>query len=147
MKNRKLTIVIIGVLLILTAILALIHLTAREKETTDALQIVLHGKTVTLALDELKPLERVSGSVVNGRGEITQVDTEGISVKNVLALAGMTDDTSVQVIAADEYSVAVAAEETGEVWLLMEEDGLRLVVFGDPDSRRNVRNVVRLSVE
>ena len=147
MKNRKLTIVIIGVLLILTAILALIHLTTREKETAGALQIVLHGKTVTLALDELKPFERVSGSVVNGRGEITQVDTEGISVKNVLALAGMTDDTSVQVIAADEYSVAVAAEETGEVWLLVEEDGLRLVVFGDPDSRRNVRNVVRLSVE
>lgn len=147
MKNRKLTIIMIGVLLVLTAILAVVHLTTREKETAGALQIISHGETVTLALDELKPLEKVSGSVVNGKGETIPVDAKGISVKNVLALAGVTEDAPVRVVAADEYSVTVAAEETGEVWLVMEGDGLRLVVFGDSDSKRNVRNVVRLSVE
>ena len=147
MKNRKLTIIIIGVLLVLTAILAVVHLTTREKETAGALQIISHGETVTLALDELKPLEKVSGSIVNGKGETIPVDAEGVSVKNVLILSGVTEDATVQVTAADEYSVTVAAEETEEVWLVMEGDGLRLVVFGDPDSRRNVRNVVRLSVE
>ena len=38
--------------------------------------------------------------------------------------------------------------ESGRVFLLLREEGLpRLVVFGDPDSRRAVRDVVRVAAD
>ena len=147
MRNRKLTIIIIGVLLILTAILSVVHLTTREQGAESAVQVMYRGKNVAIALDELKPLAAVRGTIVDGKGQTSEIDATGILVSDVLALAGVSAENTVTVTADDEYSVTVTADETEEAWLIIEEDSLRLIVFGDPNSKRNVRNVVRLTVE
>jgi hypothetical protein len=147
MRNRKLTIIIIGFLLILTAILSVVHLTTREQGTESAVQVMYRGKNVAIALDELKPLAAVRGTIVDGKGQTSEIDATGILVSDVLALAGVSAENTVTVTADDEYSVTVTADETEEAWLIIEEDSLRLIVFGDPNSKRNVRNVVRLTVE
>jgi len=147
MKKHKLVIIIIAVLVVVTALLAVIHQVTREQETDGAIQVVHSGKMTAIALDELKPLAVVRGTIVDGKGQTSDIDAMGILVSDVLALAGVTEKTDVQVTAADEYTVTVTAEETGEVWLIIEEESLRLIVFGDSNSKRNVRNVIRLTVE
>ena len=50
----------------------------------------------------------------------------------------------------DSYSAQLTKEEIEEenrVYLLMDEDSLRLVVFGDKNSKRSVSNVVQIEVE
>ena len=37
--------------------------------------------------------------------------------------------------------------EEGKAYLLVDEETLRLIVFGDKDSKRKVKNVVRLILE
>ena len=63
----------------------------------------------------------------------------------------MQADRQVTVTADDEYSAVVTAEELAapdKVYLIaQEEDGVQLVVFGDSNSKRNVSNVVRVTVE
>ena len=38
-------------------------------------------------------------------------------------------------------------DEDGKAWLLLEQPYLRLVVFGDQNSKRSVSNVVQIIVE
>ena len=147
MKKHKLAIIIIAVLVVVTALLAVIHQVTREQETDGAIQVVHGGKMTAIALGELKPLAAVRGTIVDGKGQTSEIDAMGILVSDVLSLADVTEKTDVQVTAADEYTVTVTAEEAGEVWLIIEKESLRLIVFGDSNSKRNVRNVIRLTVE
>lgn len=150
MKKSKLTIIMIAVLVVLTAVLAIIHLTTRQQEEEGAVQVVYEGRTIPVYLDDLKPVAAVQGTVTNNAGEEKQIDGQGILVSDVLKLAGTAVDTSVTVTSADEYAVSLTAEEVaeeGRAWLLIEEGTLRLIVFGDQGAKRNVKNVVRLTVE
>ena len=68
---------------------------------------------------------------------------------DLLKQAGIETGT-VTVTSADEYSVRLTAEEVAaedKAWLLFEGDAFRLIVFGDKDSKRNVKNVIRLQVD
>lgn len=150
MKKHKLTIMIIGVLILLTAVLAVIHLTTRQQEQEGALQIVHGGKTTVIDMEDLKPLAQVEGTVINNAGEEKKISGLGILVSDVLKLANANADHMVKVTSADEYSVELTAEEVaeeGRAWLMLEEDSLRLIVFGDKGAKRNVKNVARLSVD
>ena len=56
------------------------------------------------------------------------------------------------VVADDSYSAEITAEEMGnavEAYLIQEEgeSRLRLIVFGDKDSKRSVSNVAQIIVE
>lgn len=149
MKKSKLTIIIIGILVVLTAVLAVIHLTTRQQEQEGALQVVYGGKTVAIAIEDLKPVAQVDGTVTNNAGEEKKISGPGILVSDVLKLAGV-EGGAVKVASVDEYVVTLTAEEVaeeGKAWLMIEEDSLRLIVFGDQGAKRNVKNVVRLTVE
>ena len=53
-------------------------------------------------------------------------------------------------VSDDEYTATLQQEEVceeGKAWLLVDEEDVRLVVFGDSDSKRKVKDVVRLVVE
>ena len=68
----------------------------------------------------------------------------------VLKLAGVDrlPEKGVSVTAADEYRVEVTSDELaerGKVFLLKEETP-GLIVFGDSDEKRNVKNVARITV-
>ena len=148
MKKHKLTIIILCVLVALTAVLAGIHLTTREPETENAIQVQYMGQTITVFVDEMT-LVPVQGTMVTGKGEQRHIDGVGISVADLLQQANAAIGT-VTVTSTDEYSVTLTAEEVtaeNKVWLLFEEESFRLMVFGDEDSKRNVKNVVRLRVD
>ncbi len=111
-----------------------------------------NGKNSYVSLDALSMTE-VTGTIVNGKGEEMEVRAQGVPLSDVLKAAGIDSAKihTVTAVADDEYSAELSAEEIGEpgrVFLARDEDGsMKLVVFGDTDSKRNVRNVVKLSVE
>lgn len=139
------------ILILVTAAVAAFYLTTRTAVPEGTLRVELsHGQAEELPLEKLK-LVSVQGTVVNGRGEERTVNARGILLSDVLQQAGVMDFSAVTVIADDEYSAQVMAEEItepGKVYLIQQEgSGMQLIVFGDENSRRNVSNVVRLFVQ
>ena len=150
MKKNKLIVIILCVLVVLTAALAVIHLTTREQETENAIQVLYLDQIITVPLEDLT-LVPVQGTMVTAKGEQRSIDGMGISVAELLKQAHACVSTgTVTVTSADEYSVSLTAEEVAaenKAWLLIEDGSARLIVFGDENSKRNVKNVVRLHVE
>lgn len=150
MRPNKRRAAAIGVLFLITAAVAAIHLSGRISTPENTLRIESEGKVTELALEDLTSQE-VHGTTINGKGEERTIDAHGVPLSDVLAQAGITRYTQVTVTADDEYSAAVTAEEAGapdRAFLLLEAgERPRLVVFGDPNSKRNVSGVVRLIVQ
>lgn len=149
MKKIKPIPALIAALVLLTAIAAAIHLATRTDVRSGTLRVEYGDKAVELDVGRLE-LGPVRGAVRNGKGEELAVDGQGVLLSQVLEQAGVGGYTAVTVTADDEYSAAVTAAEAadpGRVYLLLEGDGsLRLVVFGDENSKRNVSNVKLVSV-
>ena len=149
MKTRKAIIFVIG-LLLLTGAAAAFHLLTRDQVSEGTVQLIHGDKTYELEIGELD-YEQVTGTRMNGKGEEIPVDTSGISMKSVLELKGIAEYSKVKVVSDDSYSAELTAEEVKEnskAYLLHEEEGeLRLVVFGDTNSKRSVSNVVQIIVE
>lgn len=144
---------IIIVLALVTAVLAAVHLATRPTEEAGAIQITYSGKTVSVPLSKL-PLQDVSVTVVNGKGEEKILEGKGTPLSEALAQAGadLTAARQVTVSAADEFSAVLTAREAveeGRAYLMREEgkERPRLVVAGDPDSKRQVKDVARIEVE
>lgn len=151
MKKMSPVKVAILILILVTAAVASFYLTIRTAVPEGALRVEFaDGKAAELSLEELE-LVSVQGTVVNGRGEERTINAQGILLSEVLREAGVTDFSMVTVIADDEYSAQVAAEEiavSGTVYLIQQEaGGMQLIVFGDKNSKRNVSSVARLSVQ
>ena len=151
-KQSKIIVIIIAVLLVLTAALTVIHLTTREQVPEGALAVHIGEKVVYIEFSKLR-LEAVSGTVINGKGEEMEVSAQGVEVAQVLGAAGVDLKTvsRVSVTAADEFSAVLTGEEVneeGKAYLAQDEDGsMRLIVFGDENMKRNVRNVESIHVE
>ena len=149
MKKHKVKIFVIA-LLILTIIAALVHLNTREAVAEGTLLISAGGETITVDISKFD-YEQVTGTRVNGKGEERTVDAPGITLKNVLARENIQDYTKVTVMADDSYSAEITAEEVedgSKAFLIVEEENeLRLVVFGDTNSKRSVSNVAQIVVE
>ena len=142
--------IIVILMVLITAAAAAFHLATRTAVAEGTLRVEQVDRVLELPLERLE-LTAVRGAVVNGRGEERTVDAQGILLDHVLREAGITEFSEVTVTAGDEYSARVTAEEvaeTGKVYLIrQEEGGMQLIVFGDSDSRRNVTNAVRISVQ
>ena len=149
MKRNRVIILVIIALVAVTALAAVIHLTTRVSAPEGVLLVETAGQTKEVAWDKLE-LTAVQGTLVNGKGEERTVDAQGILLQDVLEYAGVSVETEVTVIAQDEYSASVTAEEIGadgQVYLAATEDGgIQMVVFGDSNSKRNVTDVARLVV-
>lgn len=149
MKKDKAIVIVILALAALTAIAAALHFTTRTQVPEGVLRVEHGGRAVELDVGGLE-LDHVQGAVRNGKGEEKIIDGQGIVLAKLLEQAGVEHYTAVTVTADDEYSAVVTAEEMAgpdRVYLLLEEDGsLRLVVFGDEDSKRNVSKVKLVSV-
>lgn len=149
MKKIKPIYVVIAALVLITAIAAATHFATRADVRPGAIRVEYGGKAVELAVGDLE-LESVQGTVRNGKGEERPVDGQGILLDKLLRQAGVGEYSAVTVTADDEYSAGITAEEAAEpdrVYLLLEEDGsLRLIVFGDENSKRSVSNVKLVSV-
>ena len=140
MKKNKRVFLIVLCLALLTAVLAVVYLTARVPDVSGS--VLINGEPVSLSLFTYRA---VTGTVVNGKGEEKQIDAQGIS----LAEAVGTDFETATVTASDAYSATVEKDEAESAYLLLSDDGssLRLVVFGDGNSKRSVKNVVSIDVQ
>ena len=152
MKQKKTVKIIIAILVLATVGLALLHFCTREQVPGGTLMISQGKESVTIDISRL-PTTAVTGVIVNGKGEEKTVDTQGIPVSAVLLEAGIDPAgiNTVTVTADDEFSAELSAGDVnaeGKAYLTVEEDGsLTLIVFGDPNAKRNVRNVVKLNAE
>ena len=149
MKKHK-VIIFTVVLILLTVAAAVIHLNTREVVAEGSLLLIAGDKEITLDLSEFA-YEQVTGVRVNGKGEEIPVEGFGVSVKEVLAQAKVAEYERIKVISDDSYQAEMAAEEvedgTKAFLILDEEKKLRLVVFGDTNSKRSVSNVAQIVVE
>lgn len=149
MKSRK-AIILVTILIIFTAIAAIFHLGTRQEVPKNVLQISVNGKEHIIDISKLK-YEQVTGIRINGKGEEIPVDEQGVSLESILKQQSITEYSKVTVIADDSYSANLSADEVkedGKAYLVVqEEEGLRLVVFEDENSKRSVSNVVQIVVE
>ncbi len=149
---KKKSIIVITVLVIITAIIAAVHLSAREQIPEGAIQVDSGGSSSYIELSEMS-LEKVSGTVVNGKGEEKELSADGASLATALSEAGIKvqDVSLVKVTADDEYSAEITGDEmreSGKVFLYQEEEGKTgLVVFGDENSKRRIHSVVKIDVQ
>ena len=140
MKKKPLILTILVILVLATAVLAILHLNTRESIPQDTLVVTYQGKTKTVDLDQMTLIE-VSGTIVNGKGEEKYVDAKGIPIFSLI-----TERTQTATVRADdEYSAAVGIEDAENAYLILNEDGsFRLIVFGDTNSKRDVKHVVKV---
>ena len=148
MKKSKVVFLIL-ILVVLTGVLSIIHLTTRNKVGDYEVQLTYKDKTYSVEYKKLN-LEQVTGTRVNGKGEEKKVEAPGILLREVLEEKGIEEYSQVTVVSDDSYSAQIAVEEIKEeekAYLLLEEEELRLVVFGDENSKRSVSNVKQIVVE
>lgn len=151
MKKSNITKWIVIVLVALSAAFAIIHLTTRTSVPEQTLLVEYQGKSSSVNFAAM-PFEQVKGTLVNGKGDRMDVDAKGCSLASVLekALGDASAAQTVTAVAADEYSASVSSDEWNApdtVYLLQMDDGIQMIVFGDSNSKRNVRNVERLIAE
>ena len=140
---------LVALLLAVTGLLAALRLGTRADVAPGSLPVAFGGVEQALSVESL-PMTPVEGAVVNGKGEEKAIHADGIELKDVLARAGIETYEKVTVTASDAYAATLTAEELkepGKVWLIRREDSLQLIVFGDPNAKRNVRNVERVDAE
>lgn len=146
---KKKTTVILIVLAVLVLALAAIRLATREEIPEGALAIHYNEKTSYISLDGLTA-QPITGTLINGKGEEKQVEATGVPLKALLEKAKVPTDqiSTVSVEAEDAFTAEIAAAELDQekVFLVQEEGSMKLVVFGDTNSKRQVRNVVSISI-
>lgn len=150
-KSTKIIMAAIAALIALTAVFAIIHSASRTEVPDGALLVSCGGEKKYVDLASLDTVS-VRGSVVNGKGEKSDVNTQGVPLADVIENAGFDPNgaVTVKVTADDEFSAELSGDELnedGKAYLVSEDDGsMRLVVFGDSNAGRNVRNVVSVEI-
>ena len=149
MKTNKVKIFVIG-LAVLVVLAAVLHLSTRKVVAEGNLSVTVKGAETTLDISKFT-YKQVTGTRMNGKGETIQIDAQGVALKDVLAMAKAADYETVTVYSDDSYNAVVTAEEvedgTKAFLIVGDENELRLVVFGDTNSKRSVSNVMRVVVE
>ena len=147
MNSKRNIALIIGVCLVLLTILTYINFKTRVDVPSN--YILIDGpKPVSINLKEVEKYI-ISGQVTNMKGEIKEITGNGCSLFDIIEDYSGTDFTEVTVISDDEYSAKLTKEEvvdTDKAVLLFDETSVRLYVFGDSNSKRNVSNVKRIII-
>lgn len=139
LKMKKWLKISIIALVLLTAVIAIVHLTTRTPDVEGA--ILVNGEAVSIGELELRD---VSGVMVNGKGEERQIEAQGI---NLAELCG-DDFASAEITSSDEYHAVVNYDESENAFIIISDDGsFRLVVFGDENAKRDVKNVARIDTK
>ena len=148
MRKSKAFVLII-ILLMISVLASILHLTTREKVNAGEIHLKYHDVTYSVSYQDLK-MEQVTGTRVNGKGEEKEVEALGILLKDLLVENDIFEYSQVTIVSNDSYKAQVSAEEVSneeKVYLILQEEELRLIVFGDQNSKRSVSNVVQIIVE
>ena len=141
-KEKKIILTVIAALLFVTAIASWLYLSNLEVVPEYSVAVYNNGNKKVIDLDGLKT-EPLKGEVVDGKGESKEVDGVGVPLETLL---GTDDYTEVTITSDDGYSVIVRDFEMSQAWIQVKDGKARLYVFGDDNSKRNVKNVVRIDV-
>jgi len=152
MKQKRIILVIIIILAAAAAVLAVLHLSKNKPVEQGQAEIIRQNQKWLLGAADIAKVS-VKGELVNGKGESVRIDAKGIALADALSSAGI-DPAEVAVLkitSQDEYSAEISGEELLEpekVYLICEDDGtFTLVVFGDSNSKRKVKEVARIEVD
>lgn len=123
----------------LTALLALLHQKTRTPSADD--ELIINNESIKISDIKMLP---VTGAVTNGKGEKTEINAQGVLLSEICG----GDFNTVTVTASDEYSAVIKPEDSDNAYLISTGDNsLRLIVFGDENAKRDVKNVVRINFE
>jgi len=103
---------------------------------------------VSWTADELSAMDQVDADYTNKDDETTTFS--GVLISDLLAAAGVTDYTKISLIASDEYSVDVTAEELASCAaciVAFDDDGSLRSVMPDLAGNQNVKSLVEIAVE
>ena len=122
MKRKHLFLTII--LVLAAALVAFFYLKDRKEAPKGNLTILYDGKETTVDPFTL-PLTDVKGTTINGKGKEKEISEKGVSLSEVLSLAGISGDAyqTARVVSSDEYSADLSAEEinSGTIAFLIRE--------------------------
>ena len=134
------------------ALLAVLRLTGEGNVEQGQVEIIRKDQKRVVGESDIARAP-VKGELINGKGERVRIDAKGSLLADVLTSAGI-DPAEVSVLnitSQDAYSAEVSGEdlrEAGKVYLISDGDGaFTLVVFGDSNSKRKVKNVARIEVD
>lgn len=161
-KPKAWIVVLIAAVLVATGVLAAVHLLSSPPADGSAVVLRSGAKSVAVGLDRLDRTA-FQGVLTNGKGESAAHAFRGIELRTVLAQEGfeLSDGQTVVATAQDSYSATLTAAEVrtpGKVYLAVSEDGsplpglaegskgALLVVFGDPNAKRDVRMLATIEV-
>lgn len=156
-KNLKIMIVI---LLAVTCVVAVIHINSQKE--VDCMVIRTRDQEISVSFADLRKGE-FSGELVDGKGTVTTHSYTGILLKDLLSAKGINpaEITVLKVTSADNYSVEFTGDEIradSMVYAAVTTDGMpiegidpgtegiQIIVFGDPNSRRCVRFAAILEI-
>ncbi len=155
---KKKTLWIAAVALLVVAVLAvglIVRHRQMARQVAGAITLKTGGRTFQVPLEELDQVA-FSGETVNGKGERFTHDYRGVPLKKLLEdqQVDLGTVSAVTLTAADQFSAEYTIDEineAGKVYLAVQVDGqgvegidpgtpgAQMVVFGDPNSKRNVR--------
>lgn len=157
--SKKLKIGIV-ILLVITCIVAVIHINSHEEVA--CMVIRNGGQDIPVSFADLRKGE-FSGELVDGKGTVTAHSYTGVLLKDLLSVKGISpaEITALKVTSADNYSVEFTGDEIradSMVYAAVTADGkpiegidpgtegVQIVVFGDSNSRRCVRFAAILEI-
>ena len=164
MKKKTLWIAAVALLVIAVLAVGLIVRNGQTaREAAGAVTLKTGGQALQIPLGELDQTA-FSGETVNGKGERFTHDYRGVPLKALLEdrQVDLSAVSTVTVTAADQFSAEYTIDEIneeGKVWLAVQVDGqgvegidpgtpgAQMVVFGDPNSKRNVRCLTEIETK
>ena len=110
MKKKHL--IITAILLLITAVIAFFYLQGRRQTPEGSLAVICEDKE-TIVDPFTAPSVDVAGTVVNGKGQEKELSGKGVTLSDVLSLAGFGegDYSEVRVVSSDEYAAQISAQE------------------------------------
>lgn len=161
--NRKLRYIITAVtaVLIITAVILAVKVRGSAPEASGL--IIQNGSdTITVSWEDLDQTA-FTGEIVNGKGEVSEYEYHGTELLELFNTNGIAikADTKITAGSEDNYTAELTGEEvmsSGKVYIAVICDGemiegidggqgAQLVVYGDPNAKRQVRYLKTITVE
>ena len=150
--RKRIILLLILILAVAVALLAVLHLTGDRIVEQGKVEIIQKDQKWFLGKSDIARIP-VKGELVNGKGERVNIDAKGSLLADVLTSVGIdpAEVDDLRITSQDEYSAEISGEElleAGKVYLVSDDDGtFTLIVFGDSNSKRKVKNVARIEVD
>lgn len=144
--NKKVKLILSGVILCLALITTLVsatYLKGRKSTPENQIAVSVNAEDKFVSLSDFK-LSKVSEDIKNKKGETKHIEGDGVLVRDII---GSVSFTEITVISDDEFRATLTPDDLENAWLLSQEETARLIVKGDKDSKRDVKNVVRIEVK